>query len=245
MAHIIKIMTLNINAIHSDNKIRILEELLNRQGIDIGLLQETATDKLHTIRGYTTYSNDGTNKRGTSILIKEGIHVKDVKRIPTGRGMAIECNGMWILNIYAPSGAEKRQERDFFSTDLTHLLPSTDTDMILAGDFNCIIDKTETTGSGSYSRALKIWVRGLGLSDGWNSLTTQGGYTHFTARSATILDRIYLTERLATRKTGIETLPAAFTDHMAVIIRIAINTSTDARERKMENEHETYEQHYM
>jgi exonuclease III len=90
MAHIIKIMTLNINAIHSDTKILMLD-LLYRHDIDIDLLQEAGTETLHTIRGFTTYSNDGINKRGTSILVKEGIPVHDVKRIATGRGMAIQC----------------------------------------------------------------------------------------------------------------------------------------------------------
>jgi exonuclease III len=41
MPHIIKIMTLNINAITSHTKTRMLEDLLRRQDIDIALLQET------------------------------------------------------------------------------------------------------------------------------------------------------------------------------------------------------------
>jgi hypothetical protein len=50
---------------------------------------------------------------------------------------------------------------------------------------------------------------------------SSGGYTHITAKSALRIDRIYTTSQLTARKTGIETIPAAFSDHNAVTIRIA------------------------
>jgi exonuclease III len=156
MQYIIKLMTLNINAITSDIKVQMLEGLLWQQGIDIALLQETTTTKLN-IRGYNAVTNDGTEKRGTAILIKEGITITDIKRIPSGRGIALNHNGIQIINIYAPSGTEKRNEREyFFNMELPHILPTTNTDMIIAGDFNCIVERTESTKSTNYSRALKI-----------------------------------------------------------------------------------------
>ena len=43
----------------------------------------------------------------------------------------------WIINIYAPSGAEKRVEREYiFNTDVTFLLPTDSTEVLIAGDFN-------------------------------------------------------------------------------------------------------------
>jgi exonuclease III len=230
MPHIIKIMTLNINAIASHTKTRMLEDLLRRQDIDIALLQETTIHNNHTLRGYNTYASNGTDQRGTTIVAKEGINITDVKRIPTGRAITIQYNEMWIINIYAPSGAEKRKEREhFFSTEIAHILPTTHTDLIIAGDFNCILNKTETTGNACHSRALTTLVQGLGLRDGWNNTARKGGYTHYAKHSATRLDRIYISERIASLKTGIETTPVAFTDHLAVTIRIATTTPPPTR----------------
>jgi hypothetical protein len=103
--------------------------------------------------------------------------------------------------------------------------------MILAGDFNCHIDKADSTGAINYSRALNNIIHGLGLIDGWDTTKTRGGYTHYTAKSASRIDRIYGTIAVMSRKTGIEMLAAAFTDHNAVIIRIAIDTPLPTRGR--------------
>jgi exonuclease III len=149
-------MTLNINAIKSDIKVQMLEGLLWQQGVDIALLQETSTTKLNNIRGYNAVINDGTEKRGTAFMIREGVNITGIKRIFSGRGIAINHNGMQIINIYAPSGSEKRNEReDVFNMELPHMLSTTNTDMIIAGDFNCIVERTESTNNTNYSRALK------------------------------------------------------------------------------------------
>jgi exonuclease III len=114
-------MTLNINAITSDTKAKMLEGLLWQQGIDIALLQETTTTKLNNMRGYNAVINDGTEKRGTAIMIREGVTITDIKRIPSGRGIAVNHKGIQIINIYAPSGTEKRNEREyFFNTRNSH-----------------------------------------------------------------------------------------------------------------------------
>jgi exonuclease III len=224
-------MTLNINGITSDTKIRMLEALLWKQGIDIALIQEVTNNKINTLRGYTCYINEGTEKRGTVIVLKDGINITEIKRIPTGRGITVKHNDLWTINIYAPSGAERKAEREhFYNTELTYILTLTHNAMILAGDFNCNIDKTDSTGAINYSRALNNIVQGLGLIDGWETTKTRGGYTHYTAKSASRIDRIYATTVMK-RKTGIETLAAAFTDHNAVIIRIAIDTPLPTRGR--------------
>jgi hypothetical protein len=59
----------------------------------------------------------------------------------------------------------------------------------------------------------------------------KGGYTHITAQSASRIYRIYTTPQLTARKTGIETIPAAFSDHNAVIIRIETDKPPPTRGR--------------
>jgi len=54
----------------------------------------------------------------------------------------------------------------------------------------------------------------------WNASTNMQAYTHYTPTGAARLDRIYATENILNNKQGIETIAAAFTDHMAVLARI-------------------------
>jgi hypothetical protein len=68
----------------------MLENMLRQQGIDVALMQEVTNTKLILIRGYTVHINEGTEKRGTAIAIKDGIQTTDLKRLTTGRGMAVK-----------------------------------------------------------------------------------------------------------------------------------------------------------
>jgi hypothetical protein len=65
--------------------------------------------------------------------------------------------------IYAPSGAEKKAERErFYTNDLPHLLTTTKSDMLLAGDFNYILKtNNDSTGQKHFSRALASTVNEL------------------------------------------------------------------------------------
>ena len=108
MPFIYKIATININAISSVNRIRLLGDFLFHQDIDITLLQEVTTTNLTFIRNYIVHCNIGTEGRGTVILSKTGINLTDVMRLPSGRGIAANILGTRIVNIYAPTGAEKK-----------------------------------------------------------------------------------------------------------------------------------------
>jgi exonuclease III len=80
--------------------------------------------------------------------VKNGITTTYIKRKPSGRGMAVKLNGTWIINTYAPSGTEKKNEREnFCNTDLTYTLPTAKAEVILAGDFDCILKNTDSTGA--------------------------------------------------------------------------------------------------
>jgi hypothetical protein len=56
-------------------------------------------------------------------------------------------------------------------------------------------------------------------------------YTHYTATGASGIDRIYATRNIISKKLGVETVAAAFTDHHAVILRIAISEPLTLRGR--------------
>jgi len=128
-------------------KIKMFTNFLLGQDMDIALLQEVANDDLCNMYGYSAHINEGIEKRGTAILMKKGISVNNIKRLPSGRGIAGLFEEPWIINAYATSGAEKRQEREnFFNNELAYLLPTGPREITLAGDFNCVIATADTTG---------------------------------------------------------------------------------------------------
>jgi exonuclease III len=147
MPHIYKIATININGISSDNRILWLSDFLFKHDIYIALLHEVTTTKLTCIRNYTVLENIGTEGRGTAILSKPGINLTGIKRLPSGRGIDASLYGTTIVNIYAPSGAERKADREcFFTQEILPLIPSDCTELILASDFNCILNNSECTG---------------------------------------------------------------------------------------------------
>jgi endonuclease/exonuclease/phosphatase family metal-dependent hydrolase len=148
--------------------------------------------------------------------------------------MSIEIGNVWYVNVYAPSGADRRQEREaFFNADMLMLLPTAPVEMVLAGDFNCVVNTAETAGATPCSRTLGRIITELGMHDAWDVKSAGIVYTHYAPRSATRLDRIYVTGLLQARKSGIEVLAPAFTDHMAVVIRLATDVPLLDRGRGM------------
>jgi endonuclease/exonuclease/phosphatase family metal-dependent hydrolase len=125
------------------------------------------------------------------------------------------------VNIYAPSGAEKRgAKEDFYTLELPYRMRTTPSRMILGGDFNCVLTQTDCRGKGNYSRALQQLVRGYDLVDVWEAKTTSDVYTHYTSQGATGIDRLYITRNICESKRGVDTLATAMTDHLAVVLRM-------------------------
>jgi len=90
-----------------------------------------------------------------------------------------DTSGICIVNIYAPSGYEKKREREvFYNGEVATLLPTANTGMILAGDFNCVISNADCTGQGKYSKALENLVRGLDLRDASDATPVRTIFTH-------------------------------------------------------------------
>jgi exonuclease III len=108
-----KVTTININGITHRTKIQMFGEFLKSHGIDIALIQEVTQPQIEQISGYNTILNIGSEMRGTGLMIKNGLHATGIQRLPTGRGIACKINGIHMVNIYAPSGAEQRKERGF------------------------------------------------------------------------------------------------------------------------------------
>ena len=77
----------------------MLVEFLHKQEIEIILLQEVTHNVFDLIREYDVCTNVGINKRGTAMLTRETIQL-NITMLPSGRGAAAFCRGVWIVNIY-------------------------------------------------------------------------------------------------------------------------------------------------
>jgi hypothetical protein len=85
-----------------------------------------------------------------------------------------------------------------------------------------VLQPADTTGHVSTSRALQGIVKGLNIIDAWTQDPRLPTYTYHSPTGAIRIGRFYINKELEARKTGMETLPAAFTDHEAVILRIVL-----------------------
>ena len=54
--------------------------------------------------------------------------------------------------------------------------------------------------------------------------------THYSPMGAKRIDPIYTTKELSTKKVGVETVAAAFTNHLAVILRLYVEVPSYDRE---------------
>jgi exonuclease III len=164
---------------------------LYTNGIDVALLQEVTHANINDIPHYNAWVNIGTEQWGTATLAKIGITACKEKRIPTGRGFSIKFKDIWFVNVYTPSGAKRRNDREqFFNVELPTILPLAPTELLLAGDFNCIIDERDTTGSDPRSAALERLPKGLRLQDVWSEASNERGFTHYAPQAASRIDRI-------------------------------------------------------
>jgi len=115
--------------------------------------------------------------------------------LPPGRAIAEEYRGIWIINVYAPSGTARKQDREkFYNNEVRYILATVGDHILLGWDFKCILDPTDATGGYNYSRALQELVQGLAMADTWQPNTDKRVYTHISASGAPRLDRIYVTE---------------------------------------------------
>ena len=167
----------------------MLDTLLKRQETDILLVQVVTYHVPNYFQGYTTQYNIGANRRSTAIIAMDGINLENIIMSSSGRAMAAEFRDIWIIKVYAPSGTAMKQERErFFDSELPYLLTGETDHILLGGDFNCVLEVSDTAGGFTYSRALAELVHGLALTDTWQGNPTRKVYTHYSASGATRID---------------------------------------------------------
>jgi exonuclease III len=134
-------------------------------------------------------------------VTRDTIQLTNISKIPSGRAISADYGTTHIINLYAPSGTAKRTEREnFYNNDLIYLLRDVPEDLIIGGDFNCVLESQDSTGHANYSRALTTLIQGYALNDAWQIHSNPRAYTHYTATCASRLDRFYITRKLMQNK---------------------------------------------
>jgi exonuclease III len=136
----------------------MLYNILYSHEIDLALLQEVTDPPLFDNRTYKAFHNVGTNLRGTALVTKSEHQLDNIARTPSGRAMAANINNTRIINIYAPSGTARKTDRErFFNEELAELMYTPETDILLGGDFNCVLNPLDAV----YRHEIQTYRRGI------------------------------------------------------------------------------------
>ena len=125
-----------------------MTEYIRRHDLDIVYIQEiTSTDVLNTL-WYETYNNIGTQMHGTATLARREIPLTNITKLLKGWAIGVVDKGFHLVNTHTPSGTARRMEREYFyNAEMPQLLQVGHGDLILGGDFNCVTDPADTTGT--------------------------------------------------------------------------------------------------
>jgi len=210
----------------------MLADFIRQPEFDIIFTQEVTSTEGLNVRGYNKHLNIGASILGTAILAKSTLHLTNITNLPSGRAIAANYKGIRLINVYAPSGTARRTDREqLYTTELPYLFHDGPTDLLIGGDFNCVLHPGDTTGQFQPSRALTEMIRGLELHDAWNQNPACPTYTYYSPHGATRLDRFYITSEIQHKKKRIEIIPAAFTDHYTVAMSITVQETDLQRAR--------------
>ena len=179
--------------------------IIKAEQLDFIFLQEVrvTSDQIeHLLRGFRAVVNiDEAQpaKPGTAIVWRETIPVSDVCPIVPCRLQVASLGPYKLLNIYAPSGSDKRHERAvFFGQEVFQTLQvDTQSQWVLGGDFNCVLKACDIEGGVGFAQkncpALKDLLQVGGLVDIFRAnFPRKNEYTFYRASCApSRLDRFY------------------------------------------------------
>ena len=101
-----------------------------------------------------------------------------------------------LLNVYAPSGTNKKQEReDFFSQKILYYLRHNVENLVFGGDFNCVVSPKDTSSTNDrlVSNSLSNLIKSVGIKDiTKGNYITYPEYTYVKENYGSRIDRIYV-----------------------------------------------------
>ena len=229
----LNILSLNVGM---SNSLAGLPALLSVENLDILLLQEIRMTsfeieaQLHGFCAVVNVDHSNPSSPGTAIVWRSHLPLVNVSsRVPC-RLQTATIDSYMIMNIYAPSGSNRKKEREeFFRQDVFDAIQlDPDKPLICGGDYNAIIAPIDVENAVGYrnkrSQALGDIVRVFNLSDVFRiSYPKDKVYTFFRPNCASSrLDRIYLCSKLVDSIVDVKHLPS-LSDHFGVKLCLRLN----------------------
>ena len=212
----LKIATVNLCAATAAPKLQALFDFIQTAKADIVFLQEVAIP-VFNLRNFQEVVNIGEGRRGTAILVRDGLPMTSPLLLPSGRATSVRVGNLCCVNLYAPSGSQRRAERAaFYSRDVTPMFAAAGQQLLVGGDLNCILRNEDSTGTTPKCPELGELVTGLQLQDVWPAARSDNGHTFFVGGMSARLDRFYVSPATARDLLHAETTAVSFSDHLAV-----------------------------
>lgn len=222
------IASINLNAIQTRLKLSLFHDFVKNSNADIIFCQEVAFNNFSFIFTHHAIVNVCRNQ-GTAILIRKGLDYDDIICDPNSRIVSVLVNGINYINVYGHAGFQLKKEREtlFAENIAIHLNKAVARAHVLGGDFNCILDPTDTKGNTkNFCNSLKVLTSKMALKDVEKALKNQAvQYTFMRGDSASRIDRFYASQDLLKSVLNFETWPVIFSDHRAILMKISIQKS--------------------
>ena len=215
-----------------------LSTLITTQNLDVVFLQEVKSsgEQIELLLGRLGFKaavnidQECPTTPGTAIVWRASLPVTDVSILVSCRAQVARLGHYMLLNIYAPSGSDRKYERNsFFGQEIFNSLQLGNKDMwVLGGDFNSVLSAQDVEGGVGVNQklcpALKDLVRTFNLCDVFRyTFPRCEEYTFFRAGSAASrLDRFYISSSLKNNLQGAEHI-ASLSDHCAVKMSLGLD----------------------
>ena len=150
--------------------------------------------KLKSFQPFNVETNidpDNPSRPGIAVAWRHNVPVVEVSNLVLCRLQVITLGYLKLINIYAPSGSEKRQERAVFFGE--HVFEAVqfvpEYSLLLSGDYNSVIQSIDIEGGVGFGSkkcpALADLVHTIGLKDAFRHLhPSKMEFTFFRPRVA-------------------------------------------------------------
>ena len=168
-------------------------------------------------------------KGGTAILINKKLYcnVISVDMSANSRIISMKLNIynqiLQLVNVYAESGSNTTEREDMFQNELLFYLRNNLSNVILGGDWNCVLSRRDTESDSVHlSKALTNTTKSLQLKDGWFVKHKDVQYTYIRNNHGSRLDRFYVKD-LSNYIVKIEVIHMSFSDHSSVKMKVQLS----------------------
>ena len=234
---VLTITTLNVRSVKNKIRATTILSFLNNFKSDVFLIQECAIPFLNQYKKWeekwphrSLWSGSNENKNdGVAILIKKpSILVRGSTVVRDGRALLVHLTFMGrdfnLLNIYGFN--DKNDRHDFLQDLQPHMLGRAP--LVVAGDFNCILNRQDRRGAGEDFRVDKTSVllqtqcRDFKLKDCFKTLhPREEGFTWFSSDGsrASRIDYIFTRD---CPPTDARLTPVFFSDHVMLSCTLSL-----------------------